>query len=142
MSFQDLPKDLRSIPLRDNTTQADVVDLVLGLRDRSTGSFAVMACDGADRGVQPFVVSDLPEDAGPEVLRTFLDMLLPVVGAEDGSILVGRGRCTGLDPTDLDREWHQTAIDACAAHGVRLLGFHLATVDGVEALPGPLGRAS
>jgi hypothetical protein len=142
MSFHDLPQNLRSIPLRDNTIQSDVVDLVLGLEERSTGAFAVMACDSGDRGVQPFIVGDVPEDTDPEMFLKFLEMLLPVVGAEDGSVLVGRGRRGGLAPTDLDREWHQAAIDACATHGVRLLGFHVATVDGVEPLPEPLDRAS
>jgi hypothetical protein len=53
-------------------------------------------------------------------------------------VLLARGRRRGLVPTDVDREWHQLAIDACAAHHVPLLGFHLATPDGVEDLPGPL----
>ena len=140
MSFQDLPQNLRSIPLQDNPIQSDVIDLVLGLEERSTGAFAVMACDSGDRGVQPFIVGDVPEDADPQMFLKFLEMLLPLVGAEDGGILVGRGRRGGLAPTDLDREWHQAAIDACATHGVRLLGFHVATVDGVEALPEPLER--
>ena len=85
---------------------------------------------------------DLPPDAPAADLRSLLDLLLPMVGQEQGSVLLGCGRRRGLMPTDNDRAWHQEAIEACGRHGVRLLGFHLASPDGVEALPAPLTRAS
>ena len=74
-------------------------------------------------------------------LRQLLDHLLPLVAEERGSVLVVRGRRRGLTPTHTDREWHELTIAACARHGVRLLGYYLATGDGIVALPEPLTAA-
>jgi hypothetical protein len=142
MSYEDLPADLRTIPLTDNTVQADVVDLILGIDQRRCGALALMLCDEGDRGVQPIVLSDLPPDSPAVEVRSLLDLLLPMVGEAKGAILLGRGRRRGLMPTDNDRAWHQATIEACARHKVRLLGFYLASPDGVEALPEPLSQAS
>jgi hypothetical protein len=142
MSYHDLPPDARSIPLTDNVIQSDVIDLVLDLDQRRGGAVALMLCDEADRGVQPIVLSDLPPDAPAADLRTLLDLLLPMIGEAHGSVLLGRGRRRGLMPTDNDRAWHQEAIESCRRHGVRLLGFYLASPDGIQALPAPLTRAS
>jgi hypothetical protein len=142
MSYQDLPPDLRTIALTDNTVQADVIDLILGIDERRSGALALMLCDDADRGVQPIVLSDLPPESPATAVRTLLDLLLPIVGENHGAIMLGRGRRRGLTPTDNDRAWHQATIEACARHGVRLLGFYLASPDGVEALPTPLSQAS
>lgn len=142
MSYHDLPDDIRTRPLSEPTLQGDVVDLVLGLEDRRGGAVALMLCDEDDRGLQPIVLTDLPEAAAVEDLQRLLDLLLPVVGQMQGAILVGRGRRRGLLPSDLDRAWHQATIEACARYGVRLLGFHLASPDGVAALPSPLREAS
>ncbi len=142
MSYHDLPHDIRTRPLGDPTLQGDVVDLVLGIEERRSGAVALMLCDEDDRGVQPVVLTDLPEDASVTDLRRLLDLLLPVVGEQRGAILVGRGRRRGLLPSDLDRQWHQATIEACDRYGVRLLGFHLASPDGVAALPQVLREAS
>jgi hypothetical protein len=142
MSYHNLPDDIRTRPLGEPSLQADVVDLVLGMEERRSGAVALMLCDEEDRGLQPIVLTDLPEDASVEDLERLLDLLLPVVGEMDGAILVGRGRRRGLLPSDLDRAWHQVTIEACARYGVRLLGFHLASPDGVAALPPPLLEAS
>lgn len=142
MSYHDLPEDIRTRPLSEPILQGNVVDLVLGIEERRSAAVALMLCDQQDRGLQPIVLTDLPEDAAVEELERLLDLVLPVVGEMQGSILVGRGRRRGLLPTDLDRAWHQATIQACARHGVRLLGFHLASPDGVAALPPPLRDAS
>ncbi len=142
MSYHDLPPDLPAIPLTDTTVQADVIDLILGIEERRSGALALMLCDEGDRGVQPIVLSDLPPEASAAEVRSLLDLLLPMVGETRGAILLGRGRRRGLLPTDNDRAWHQTTIEACARHRVRLLGFYLASPDGVEALPRPLSQAS
>ncbi len=101
-----------------------------------------MVCDSRDRGIQPIVLTDVPDTADSGGLMQLLEMLLPVVAEDGGSVLIGRGRRRGSAPNDLDREWHQQAIDSCAAAGVRLLGFYLATRDGVFAMPEPLSAAS
>ena len=142
MSFHDLPSDIRDRSLTDPHLAADVIDLIIGDEARASGCVALMLCDEGDRGLQPVVLTDIPENASSDGLRQLLELLLPVVAEDRGSVLVGRGRRRGIAPNDLDREWHQLAIDACAAAGVRLLGFHLATRDGVFALPEPLSAAS
>ena len=142
MSYEDLPPDLRTIPLTDNTIQSDVIDLILGIDERRSGALALLLCDEGDRGVQPIVLSDLPPGAPAVEVRSLLDLLLPMVGENNGAILLGRGRRRGLMPTDNDRAWHQATIEACSRHQVRLLGFYLASPEGVEALPEPLSQAS
>ncbi len=134
MSFQDLPPNIRALPLTDAQLAADVVDLMIGERDRSRGCIGIMLCDSAFRGLQPVVVNDIPEDTPLEGLQNLLGLLLPII-EPGGGVLVGRGRPHGAVPTDTDRAWHQATIDACAAAGVRLLGYHLVTLEEVNALP-------
>ena len=141
MTYQDLPDDIRTTPLTDTAVQADVVDLMVGIHERRGGAVGLMVCDDGDRGIQPIVVTDLPEGAGEEELLRLLDLVLPVVAAARGGLLVGRGRRRGLLPTDHDRRWHQATVEACHRHGVRLLGFHLASPDGVARMPDPLETA-
>lgn len=142
MSYHDLPPNVRDLPLTDPALAADVVDLMLGEDERRAGCLGMMLCDETGRGVQPVVVSDVPERARVDALSQLLELVLPVLGEQHGALLVGRGRRRGLTPTDDDRVWHQCVIDACQNHGVRLLGYHLATPDGVLALPEPLSNAS
>ena len=62
-------------------------------------------------------------------------------GPLDSRALVG-ARPRGGVPTDPDRAWDQPTITGGAAHDVPLLGFYLATRDGVFPLPEPLAAAS
>ncbi|GAA2154405.1 hypothetical protein [Humibacillus xanthopallidus] len=141
MTFEDLPPDVKKIPLTDRRVAADVIDLIIGDEARADGCVGLMVCDEEHRGILPIVLSDVPHDADLRALAALLDMILPLVVARSGSLLMGRGRPGGGVPTDADRAWHQQSIDACRAHGVRLLGFHVATRDGVTALPQPLAAA-
>ena len=88
------------------------------------------------------MLRDVPSGAGPASLSQLLGLVLPLVAASGGSVLIGRGRPRGTAPDDLDRAWHQLAMDRCADHGVGLLGFYLATGDGISRLPEPLTAAS
>ena len=142
MTFRDLPRDIKSIPLTDPALATDVIDLILGEEARAGGAIAFMLCDHQDRGLQPVVLTDVPDDADAEGMQQLLDHLLPIVAEAEGSVLIGRGRRRGLTPTDADRAWHQLAITACTAHGVRLLGYFLASADGIAAMPEPLTAAS
>lgn len=142
MSFLDIPSDLRDRSLTDPRLAADVVDLVVSDDNRHHGCVALMLCDERDRLLQPVVIGDVPDNASTDGLVSFLGLFLPSLAEGGGSVLVARGRRRGFEPTDADREWHQVAIDCCAATGVRLLGFHLATRDTVVELPRPLHAAS
>ena len=142
MSFEDLPANVSQLPLTTGQLRADVIDLIILEEDRAAGCVGLMVCDSEDRGIQPVVFKDVPDDAGRVEFGTFLDLVLPLVGETNGSVVIGRGRPRGTRPTDSDRAWHEQAIQSCREHGVRLLGFHLATCDGVFALPEPLQHAS
>jgi hypothetical protein len=134
MSYRDLPDDLRSRPLTDPVLQGDVVDLLLGEDDRRGGAFTVVLCDQGDRGFQPIVLPELGEGAEVADLVRLLDLLLPLVAEFGGSVLLARGRAHGLRPGEDDRAWHRVALAACGRHQVRLLGFHVATPEGVQPL--------
>ncbi len=142
MTFEDLPPRASEIPLTDARVAGDVIDLIVGEADRADGCVGMMICDEQHRGVQPVVLHDIADDAGADGLVGLLELVLPLVAETRGSLLVARGRPGGAVADDVDRAWHQTAIDLCAGHGVRLLGFHVATGDGVIRLPEPLTAAS
>jgi hypothetical protein len=55
-----------------------------------------------------------------------------------GALLFVRGRRGSVYFTDLDRRWHQVAIEACRDGGAPLLGAFLATPGNVRPFPGPL----
>ena len=142
MTFEDLPPRANEIPLTNRRVAADVIDLIISDADRAAGCVAVMICDSEHRGIQPVVLHDVPHDADAGGFATLLDMLLPLVAENDGALLIGRGRPHGTSPNDTDRSWHQMAIDRCADQEVSLLGYYLATADGVFRLPEPLSAAS
>jgi hypothetical protein len=142
MTFKDLPPRASQIPLTNRRVAADVIDLIIGDADRAIGCVALMICDADDRGIQPILLHDVPPESDASALAQLLALLLPLVADNDGAVLIGRGRPRGSAPDDVDRTWHQVAIDRCAGHGVDLLGFYLATGDGVFRLPEPLTAAS
>jgi hypothetical protein len=143
MSYEDLPKGrARELRLSDHTHAADVIDLITLEADRDTGCFSAMLCDDQDRGVQPVCVKELSSDAPVEDLAVFLQMVLPLLAKSGGSILMAIGRRGPTRANDEDRECHQRAIELCQSHGVRLLGFHVATSQGVCRLPDPLEQVA
>ncbi len=142
MSFEDLPRNVRDLPLNDPRLAGDVIDLIVTEESRHYGSLGIMICDAEDRGVQPILFSDKDERVDLDGVTQLLLLVLPLAAGVGGSVLLGRGRPRGLNPDDADRAWHQRAIDLCREHGVRLLGFHVATRDGVFTMPEPLTAAS
>lgn len=147
MTFENRPDHiddlhLTDLCLTDQRLAADVIDRIVSDSDRADGYLGIVVCDEQGRGLQPIVLPDVPYDADAAALAILLDQLLPVVAGQHGSVLVGRGRPRSGVPNDLDRAWHQQTIDSCAAHRVSLLGFFLATRDGVFRLPEPLAAAS
>ncbi|ADU47968.1 hypothetical protein Intca_1453 [Intrasporangium calvum DSM 43043] len=142
MSFKDLPQGgARDLDLSDHTYAADVIDLITLEEDRALGCFSAMLCDSEDHGVQPLCLKCVEPGASPDEMVDLLELVLPLLAQSRGSILLARGRVGALRPTDDDRHWHQRAIEVCRAHGVKLLGFHIATHDGVLRLPEPLAAS-
>lgn len=142
MTFKDLPRDLRNLPLTDPSRQADVVDLILGHSDRRSGSVALMLCDSHTRPFQPIVVGEVPDAEARACVTRLLNLVAPVVVEDQGGVLVARGRSGDCVLTDDDRALHQEVIDGCGQHGIRLLGCFVATPTGVLPLPEPLTVAS
>lgn len=142
MSYLDLPADLSTRPLDDETIAADVIDLILEPEDRERGCLAAMLCDSVGVGIQPVVLGDIPPGEATAGVRRLLDVLLPDVAAARGTILLGLGRAGSVLLTDADREWHEAAIQVCRNHGVRLLGAFVATPAAVRAFPPDLRVAS
>ena len=75
-------------------------------------------------------------------MAVFLQMVLPLLAKSGGSILMAIGRPGPARANDEDRACHRRAIELCQAHGVRLLGFHVATSHGVCRLPDPLEQVA
>lgn len=139
MSFEDLPKGrARELRLTDHTHAADVIDLITFEADRDDGCISAMLCDDQDRGVKPFCIKGIPPGTPVTTVTDVLEFLLSILAGTEGSLLLARGRPGPLRPNDEDRVWHQRTIEMCRAHGARLLGFHIATVQGVVRLPDPL----
>lgn len=139
MSFRDLPKGgARELDLADHTHAADVIDLITLEEDRAFGCLSAMLCDRDNRGRQPICLQGLEPGDPPDAMSELLAMMLPLVAQAEGSVLLARGRPGPLRTNDDDRLWHEQAIRACREHGVTLLGFHVATQEGVLRLPDPL----
>ena len=142
MTFESLPANIKELPLTDRRLAADVIDLIISAEARADGCLGIVVCDERGRALEPIVLTDIPHDGEATPLASLLRHLLPIAAEQQRTLLLGRGRPRGGVPNDLDRAWHQQAIDSCAAHGVPLLGFYLATRDGVFPLPAPLAAAS
>jgi hypothetical protein len=139
MPFQDVPSGrARELDLSDHTHAADVIDLITTVEDRELGCFSAMLCDEHHRGLQPVCLNDLGPGTSAGVMDELLGLVLPMLKQTGGSILLARGHRGPLRATDEDRARHQRAIELCREHGVRLLGFHIATPQGVRRLPDPL----
>src|SRR5215204_2378005 len=79
MTFEDLPQNVKDIPLTDRRLAADVIDLLISEEDRAGGCVGLMVCDEEHRGILPIVLSDVPHNADVDALTTLLDLILPLV---------------------------------------------------------------
>jgi hypothetical protein len=143
MTFEDLPTgSARELDLSDHTHAVDVIDLITMDEDRRVGCFSAMLCDGENRGLQPICLNELGAASPADAMAELLELVLPLLAKAAGSILMARGRPGPLRATDEDRAWHHRAVELCRAHEVRLLGFHVATTEGVLRLPDPLDASA
>lgn len=135
MTFTDLPSGWPARSLADRVLAADVVDLVVRDEDRATRCMTLLLCDDDGRMIQPVTVGDVPPESTDDERRAFFDAFLDHLGHALGGVVVAMGRPRGHWPTDDERAWHESAIAACRATGVALLGTYLATADGVTEMP-------
>jgi hypothetical protein len=138
MSFDDLPENWARLPLDTPGLAADVADLVVGERDRAGGCVGLVLTHPDLTMAQPGVGNDVDDSVDPEQVRAFLVGLCRIAAEAGGALLFVRGRRGSVYFTDLDRRWHQVAIDACRDSGTRLIGAFLATPGNLRSFPAPL----
>lgn len=145
MTFENLPEDWPTRSLSHADLARDVLDLVVSNKDRDGGGISILFCGATGRLMQPVFITDAtPEQdltAGMPVVRVATSALCPdpeeavePQPLRSGSVLFALVRRRG-GVTDTDRAWHQRVIEECRDAGLRLLGVHLVTLDGVETLP-------
>lgn len=141
MSLDDLPPNWPHLPLDTPGLAGDVADLVVSHVDRVAGCVALVLT-GADLTMgQPAVIDHVDDSVSPDQLRPVLDHLCGLLVETGGAMVFVRGRDGSVRFTDVDRRWHQEAVDACHRARVPLLGAFLATPAAVRAFPEPLSAA-
>ncbi|MEV6267050.1 hypothetical protein AB0L64_07790 [Kribbella sp. NPDC051936] len=149
MSFENLSATWPDRPLTDPAVTADVVDLMVSHGDRRRGTLTVLIC-APDNHYLATVTVELPADAIPpaavpadrsphpadpspaQLCGTAMHPIIPAVRTAPGAALIlALGRPGSARLTDLDNQWSQAATAICRAAGIRLLGFYIATKDGI-----------
>ncbi len=140
MSFDDLPKDIRHVPVTSPKLAADLVDLFVFEASRDEGCLLVVRLDDDGLAQDPILIGEVGDSRDPAGARRFFDSLCAELGSP--ALILARGRPGGPMLTDRDRAWHQLFLDVCRANGVRLVGAFLATPGQIRAFPTPLEVAS
>ena len=136
MTFLELPDNLAEQPLTGDKLIADVLDLLVSERDRRRGCLLFALCDSAGRLVQPCMIDDLPDNLPASEFEAVVEVFVNLLADNDppGSLLVARGRATGLSATDQDITCGVTVEQACQGR-VKLLGMHIITTEGSRPIP-------
>lgn len=134
MSFQDLPKNFRELPLTDPVLAADVVDLVCSEYNRAQGCLMVLICDADQRPIQPIMLEGRPDLDGEPISSAGLRNLATAVDECGASALIAVGKPAG-PVDDRDRRLHQRLLDAFAERGVPIIATYLATCERIVRMP-------
>jgi hypothetical protein len=141
MSFEDLPADWAQRPVTDPAITADLLDLVVGDRDRHEGAVGVLLCGPSGRLLQPVVVSTPRAEVQGDDHRRVFDVMAHALGdPPDGAppgILVAVARPDYRHAERDDGRWRDAAVASCAEHGIDLLGVWLVTPDVIRPMPLP-----
>jgi hypothetical protein len=144
MTLKNLPENWSDRPLSDPSIAVDVVDLFISKADRHRGMFVVLLCDDQDRLLTPIAVDGLSGggsldemgdivDVEPEDCEVMLKpFLLAAQAGTDSGLLLAMGRFGPSDLPEVDEPWAEEAARLCREYGVRLIGFYVATIDGVR----------
>lgn len=139
MTFEDLPQNLRDLPLDDPVLRGDVVDLFVGYFDRAEGCLAIVLLDDRHCVLQPVLITEMGE-ADPTAIADPVHMLL--TETQPSAVVVALGRTGSPLFTDNDRACHQVLVNLCRELRIELLGAYVATDHGVRELPDHLRMAS
>lgn len=140
MTFEDLPKDMRNVPITNAELARGLVDLFVFEASREEGCLLIVLLDDQGLAQDPILVGEVDDSREPAGARRFFDLLCTELGFP--ALILARGRPGGPMLTDSDRAWHQLFLDVCRAHDVRLAGAFLATPGEVRPFPSPLEVAS
>ena len=135
MSFDDLPEHWADLPLSDTDLASDVLDLLVTEADRSSSALVLLLCDEEHRLIQPCCINEVDRAASELERRSVLDVFVQAMRDRPSGLVVGLARPGPATPDDLDRAWHQSAIDACRGTSVTLLSTHLVAMSEVVPLP-------
>lgn len=130
MTFHDVPKNLKDVPLDNATLIADVLDLFVGIGDRIEGVLLLMLCDSERRIIQPVMIHETEVSPPPNSV-TMLEPILTMwsESVPKATLLAAVGRPGRLRPAPCDRRWAR-CIETAAADRVELIGVHLITPAG------------
>jgi len=135
MNFENLPADWPTIPLTDPDHIADVLDIFVGVRDRTVGSLLILICDDQRRPVQPMIMNDIgagaPRDAYVPLAR-IADGIAEL--KPDATVLCAVARPGRTQVTKTDRQWAQSVGRAFGGR-LPVIGVHLVTLDGTIPIP-------
>jgi len=136
MTFQDLPKNIAQRPLTNEKLVADLLDLLIGDRDRHDGCLLIVVCDNELRLVQPIVITEMPDRPDLQVIESAVAIVAASMAESepDGALLVALGRRAGLSISTDDHAWVQAIERGCQGR-VRLLGVHVVTSEGSRPVP-------
>ena len=139
MTFENLPPNLRELPLDDPDLRADAVDLFVTHADRESGCVMLLLLDEGHRVESPVVIGEMGRPTAEH-----LDLVVSRVVAElrPPALVVAIGRSGSALFTDVDRSCHQVLVDGCRDVGVDLLATYVATTSAVRELPDHLRIAS
>jgi hypothetical protein len=143
MTFKNLPENWSEQPLSDPSIAVEAVELFISQADRHREMFVVLLCDDHDRLLMPVAVDGLSGgsvdeiggivDVGPEDCEVMLKpFLLAAQAGTDSGLLLAMGRFGPWDLPEVDEPWAEEAARLCREYGVRLIGFYVATADGVR----------
>lgn len=134
MTFEDLPRGWAERPLTDPLLAVDVVDLCLPERSRAAHCLAILLCDGDAKLVQPCLVDDLPRTTTELEKARAIRPFAALARERGGGLIVAIGHPRHRAPSVDDAEWRRIAAAVCAARGVQLFGFYVASGPTVREL--------
>lgn len=134
--------DLRSraeMPsLRDPLVAEAALEAALDEEDRVRGGLSILVCDPDGLLLQPIFIQDVPPDADAAERQHAIAWACDIchMVQEDATLSLVLSLVRESGPvTDVDRAWHQSALDECARATVTLLSMHVTTLAGSELLP-------
>ncbi|GAA2184079.1 hypothetical protein GCM10009785_30510 [Brooklawnia cerclae] len=130
MSFQDLPPNWSDLPLDDPTHCANIVDLVVGERDRACNSLLLLPCTPQRVPLPtPMLVADMPWGEDPQPL---FDMWAHMPDEFCSGLLLATSH-PGIGQPARHRAWLHNAAAGFARLGIPVVGVFTAARDGVHA---------